>query len=118
MIGIGALLFIAADAGVWAWLVLGLGLILASVIVVRAMARRNRRPALAAVPPPVAVAPLDGRFRLLVIADDSCTSAAFRDNSATAWWSEACSSGGRSSWPWPAADRRSPPWSWRSRWSG
>lgn len=78
-LGILFVLFLAYDQGLWAWLVVGaLGILLAA-LVARSAARRNRHPSPQAAPSAAAVPAAGGTHRVLVVADESVTSAAFRD---------------------------------------
>jgi hypothetical protein len=78
LLGIGVVLFVASEVGVWAWIFVGLAaLVLAAVIVAR---YTNRHPHRAAdTPAPAVVAPpsADSPYRILVIADESCVDPSF-----------------------------------------
>ena len=78
--GIGLVLFIAFDQGIWAWLLVGLaGLLLATIVFAR-FSRRHPHP-VAETPAPSAAAATaaaaGGAYRVLVIADESCVDPAF-----------------------------------------
>jgi GABA permease len=78
VIGYGALVFLAATEGVWAWILLGVATIGVAALVVWWVARRHRHPI--APPPPTRTAHTDdGVHRILVIADDECVSTGFRE---------------------------------------
>jgi len=78
-LGILFVLFLAYDQGLWAWLVVGaLGIVLAA-LVARSAARRNRHPSLQSAPAVVAAPATDNKHRVLVIADESVSSAAFQE---------------------------------------
>jgi hypothetical protein len=70
MLGALAIIFWAADAGVWAWIVLGIVALLALVAWTLAYMRRPHH--LAPGPPPAQRHVEDGIRRVLVIADDDC----------------------------------------------
>ena len=78
--GIGVVLLAAGAEGPWAWLLVGLAGIVLVVVVVASYARRHPHPA-AETPAPATVAVLqpaqDGRYRVLVIADESCVDPSF-----------------------------------------
>ena len=80
--GIGLVILLASEQGLWAWLLIGIaGLLLAAIIVAR-FARKNPHPAVSAPPPPTgaaaaAVPAAGGLFRVLVIADESCVDSSF-----------------------------------------
>ena len=82
LFGIGIVLMIASAKGIWAWLFVGAaGLVLAAAVIAR-YAKKNPHPA-AATPRArtgrcgSATAAGDGRYRVLVIADESCVDPAF-----------------------------------------
>ncbi len=78
-LGILFVLFLAYDQGLWAWLLVGaLGIVLAA-LVARSVGRRTRHPSIDAAPKVTARPARDGVHRVLVVADDSVTSEAFRD---------------------------------------
>jgi GABA permease len=78
--GFGAAMFFAADAGVWAWVALGVATLVLGVVVYAVVARRHRHPAAAEAPRVAAVAAADPSIhRVLVVADESCTSDAFTE---------------------------------------
>jgi hypothetical protein len=79
LFGIGLLLFIAASEGLWAWLFAGAAVVVGSALVIARYTRRNPHPAVATPAPqaPGIGVGEDGRFRVLVIADESCVDPAF-----------------------------------------
>ena len=81
-LGILFALMLAADAGVWAWIVVTAALVVLGALVIVLVVRRHRRPpafdAPATAPRPAA----SGSYRLLVIADESLTDEGFRDQIA------------------------------------
>jgi GABA permease len=78
-LGILFVLFLAYDQGLWAWLLVGALAIVLAVLVARSVGKRTRHPSLEAAPRvSPADAPRDGVHRVLVIADESVTSEAFR----------------------------------------
>jgi hypothetical protein len=78
-LGILFVLFLAYDQGLWAWLLVGaLGIVLAA-LVARAVSKRTRHPSIDAAPTVTAGPARDGTHRVLVVADDSVTSEAFRE---------------------------------------
>jgi len=78
LFGIGAILFVAGDKGVWAWVFVGLaGLLLAGALVARHAKRHPHPAAETPAPPPAAAPAADGTYRVLVIADESCVDPAF-----------------------------------------
>lgn len=84
LLGIGVVLFVASEVGLWAWLFVGFAaLLLAAVIVAR---YTNRHPHRAAdTPAPTVAAPpsADTAYRVLVIADESCVDPSFASRLAT-----------------------------------
>lgn len=78
LFGIGAAVLLAASAGVWAWLLVGAGLLVVGALVLRVVGKRHRHPSAYAAPAaaPATTSP-DAPFRVLVIADDSCTAPSF-----------------------------------------
>jgi hypothetical protein len=79
--GYGGLVYLAATQGVWAWVLLGIATAVTALVLVFVLIRRGRHPAPAGAPRPGSRpggATHDGVFRVLVIADESCTSDAFR----------------------------------------
>jgi hypothetical protein len=79
ILGVLLILLVAADAGPWALVLVGLVGVAVVAALVLVYARRHRHPAAFATPPPVAPAEPDGSFRVLVIADESCVDPAFVD---------------------------------------
>ena len=78
LFGIGAVLFIAGSAGVWAWVFVGLaGLVLAGALIAR-YTKQHPHPAAETPVPAAAPAPAaDEAYRVLVIADESCVDPGF-----------------------------------------
>ena len=78
LFGIGAVLFIAGAAGVWAWVFVGLaGLVLAGALIAR-HTKHHPHPAAETPAPAAPPAPAAGdTYRVLVIADESCVDPAF-----------------------------------------
>jgi hypothetical protein len=78
LFGIGAVLFIAGAAGVWAWVFVGLaGLVLAGALIAR-YTKHHPHPAAETPAPAAPSAPAaDDTYRVLVIADESCVDPAF-----------------------------------------
>lgn len=79
ILGFLLVLFVAFEAGLWAWLLLGALLVLLTALVARSLGRRNRHPSAAAAPTGSTVPAGDGVHRVLVVADESVTSPAFVD---------------------------------------
>jgi GABA permease len=78
ILGVLFLVFFAAAEGVWAWILLGLALLAILAAATLAVARRQRHPS--ELGPPTRPPPRrDGRFRVLVVCDGSCTSPAFQE---------------------------------------
>ena len=78
LFGIGAILFIAGEAGVWAWVLVGVaGLVLAGILIAR-YTKQHPHPAAETPAPAAAPAPAaDEAYRVLVIADESCVDPGF-----------------------------------------
>jgi len=78
LFGIGAILFIAGEAGVWAWVLVGVaGLVLAGILIAR-YTKQHPHPAAETPAPDAAPAPAaDEAYRVLVIADESCVDPGF-----------------------------------------
>ena len=80
ILGSLALIMLAFDAGVWAWLLVGVAAAVASALVVWVVATRRLHPAPSAAPPthrrPATTGQAHTR-RVLVVADDCATSDAF-----------------------------------------
>jgi hypothetical protein len=70
-VAVFALLYFAADAGVWAWVVLGLVLVAALALVAVGLARRPRARFEGAAAPAG-----DGVHRVLLVVDDACSASA------------------------------------------
>jgi hypothetical protein len=67
-------LMLAADTGVWAWVVLVVGLLVLAGVVIAVAARRRRHPPALHAPPTTPARPgSSGDYRVLVIADESLT---------------------------------------------
>jgi hypothetical protein len=85
IIGINVVLLLAGGAGPWAWVILGVsGVVLASLLI-WIYSRRNLHPAVKQPMPAGAAAPdaaADDRYRVLVIADESCIDPAFAEEIA------------------------------------
>jgi hypothetical protein len=81
--GIGVVLAVAGDWGVWAWVVVGVGGLALASLVAWLYARRNPHPA-ANQPPPRIAQPeqADDTYRVLVIADESCVDPGFAEQLA------------------------------------
>jgi GABA permease len=78
VLGIGAALLVAADAGAWAWVTLGVATLVLAVLVAVVFSRRHRHPEPADAPRVAAAAAADtSTHRVLVVADESCTSGEF-----------------------------------------
>ncbi len=72
-------LMLAADIGPWAWVVFVTALVVLAVGAIAVVVRRRRHPPAFDAPStaPRTAAAADGRFRVLVVADDSLTAPAF-----------------------------------------
>jgi hypothetical protein len=79
VLGVLFLVLIAAEAGVWGWVLFGIAALIGLVIVVWAVGRRHEHPSDLDVPATRARKPDDGKARVLVISDGSATSQAFHD---------------------------------------
>ena len=82
ILGIGLVLLLAADQGLWAWLLIGLAAFLAIVIVAVRLSKRKPHstgstPPTTGVTAPSGGAGADGTYRVLVIADESCVDPSF-----------------------------------------
>ncbi len=75
---VGIILLAASAAGVWAWVLVGVGGLGLAVLLAIRYSRRNPHSSTSA-PAPAALAPqpADDRFRVLVIADESCIDPGF-----------------------------------------
>jgi hypothetical protein len=73
---IGVILALAANAGVWAWILVGFAGLVLLFLVPWAYGRRNPHTA-ALAPVPAAAAPSAATYRVLVVADESCIDASF-----------------------------------------
>jgi hypothetical protein len=83
ILGVIFLLLVSAEAGVWGWILFGIGAFLALALVVLLIGRRHQHPS--DLDAPITRAPRrgDGRFRVLVVSDGSATSPAFIDEVAS-----------------------------------
>jgi hypothetical protein len=79
VLGVIFLILLTAEAGVWGWILFGIGALVALVLVAAAMGRRHQHPSALDAPVTRAPARRDGTFRVLVVSDGSSTSQAFRD---------------------------------------
>lgn len=78
VLGFGVALLVAADAGVWAWVALGVATIVLAIVAYAVVARRHPHPSSQEAPRVAAVAAADPSIhRVLVVADESCTTDAF-----------------------------------------
>jgi peptidyl-tRNA hydrolase len=80
VLGALAVIMLAFDAGLWAWLLVGLSSAVVAAVVIRMAASRRVHPPASAAPPtrPRRTAPGPGEsFRVLVVADDCATSSGF-----------------------------------------
>lgn len=78
LFGIGAVLFVAFEQGIWAWLFVGLaGILLAALVVARYTKRHPHRVADTPAPAVAAAPSADTAYRVLVIADESCVDPSF-----------------------------------------
>jgi len=78
LFGIGAVLYAAGSAGVWAWVFVGLaGLVLAGALIARYTKHHPHPAAETPAPVPAATPAADGTYRVLVIADESCVDPGF-----------------------------------------
>jgi hypothetical protein len=77
ILGIIFLLLVSAEAGVWGWILFGIGAFLAFALVVLLIGRRHQHPSDLDAPITRAPSRGDGRFRVLVVSDGSATSPAF-----------------------------------------
>lgn len=76
--GIGVVVLAAYSAGLWAWLGLGAALVVVGALVLRAYGTRHRHPPAFAAPHGATSPAGPGvPYRVLVIADDSCTAPSF-----------------------------------------
>lgn len=76
ILGFGVALLMAGEAGPWAWVALGGAAVVLSALVVWLVGRSHRHPSREAAPR-VAPAADPTRHRVLLVADESCTSEAF-----------------------------------------
>jgi hypothetical protein len=84
ILGLLFLLFLAAVVGLGAWLLVGVAIVVAGVVVIAVLAKGRRHPSASAAPAPPARGTDDGVHRVLVIADGSCTSQDFREQVVSA----------------------------------
>ena len=73
------LVLLASEAGVWGWILFGIGAIAALLVVVLLLGRRHQHPSELDAPVPSAHAPEDDTFRVLVVSDGTSTSQTFHD---------------------------------------
>lgn len=79
VLGVIFLILLSAEAGVWGWILFGIGALVALVLVAAAIGRRHQHPSALDAPVARARKPGDGTYRVLVISDGSATSQALRD---------------------------------------
>lgn len=79
ILGFLLVLFVAFQAGLWAWILVGVIALVLAALVARAVGQRHRHPSVDAAPKTSAAPTPDGVHRVLVIADESVTTAEFRD---------------------------------------
>lgn len=79
ILGVLAVIMVAFDLGVWAWLVVGAVIVVVAAVVVWLVSAMHRHPAASAAPPtaPRRADAGDSTHRVLVVADDCATSDAF-----------------------------------------
>jgi hypothetical protein len=78
ILGFGVALMFAGEAGAWAWVALGLATLALGILVAVLVGRRSVHPADAVAPRPAAAPAGDPAIRrVLLVADESCTSEAF-----------------------------------------
>ena len=79
ILGFLFVLFLAFDTGLWAWILVGVVALLLMGLVARQLGKRSRHPSALDAPRASTAPAADGIHRVLVIADESVTSEAFRD---------------------------------------
>jgi hypothetical protein len=80
ILGGGLILALASEAGLWAWLLVGVAAVVLAALLLLRYARRNPHPAAsqpAPTPAPAAEATDGDTYRVLVIADESCVDPGF-----------------------------------------
>jgi hypothetical protein len=78
ILGVIFLLLVSAEAGIWGWILFGIGAFLALAFVVLLVGRHHQHPS--DLDAPITRAPSRGdRLRVLVVSDGSATSSAFVD---------------------------------------
>lgn len=82
ILGVIFLVMLTAEAGVWGWILFGIGAVIALVVVVAVVGRRHQHPSELDAPATRVRAPHDGKHRVLVISDGASTSPAFTDEVA------------------------------------
>lgn len=83
VLGVLAILAVAANTGPWAWILVVVAAIVLLVLLGLGWSRRHRHPAADTPAPAVAAAPADdGSYRILVIADESCVEPSFANEIA------------------------------------
>lgn len=71
------LVLLASEAGMWGWILFGVGAVLALAAVAAVAGRRHQHPSELDAPAARARAPQDGKHRVLVVSDGTSTSEAF-----------------------------------------
>src|SRR5262245_1735169 len=79
ILGVIFLILVTAEAGIWGWILFGIGVFLALTVVLLVIGRRHQHPSTLDAPVTRARSRGDGRFRVLVVSDGSATSSAFVD---------------------------------------
>jgi hypothetical protein len=79
VLGIIFLVLLTAKAGVWGWILFGIGALAALALVLWVAGRRHEHPSDLDAPVTRARSPGDGKARVLVVSDGSATSGAFHD---------------------------------------
>jgi hypothetical protein len=82
ILGILFALMLAADAGVWAWIVVTAALVALGALAVALVVRRHRRPPAFDAPATAPRPSVSGTYRVLVIADEGLTGQVFQDEIA------------------------------------
>jgi hypothetical protein len=78
LLGTLFVLMLAAEAGVWAWIVATAALAALGLLTIALVVRRHPHPSGDDAPPPAYRSPTNGTYRILVIADESLTDQALR----------------------------------------
>jgi hypothetical protein len=83
LLGVIFVLMLAAEAGVWAWIVVTTALVALGLIAIGLVVRRHRHPSAFDAPAtaPTPTSPSDA-YRVLIVADDTLSERAFRDEIA------------------------------------